>query len=677
MTALLRHADSIIPFLLWVLLWGAGGTWIVRSAFHLYKREELLAGLAVGVVLENFFANILAQVLPGSVVVSFWLASGLVFVLGIAFSLPLSKDKLKSMFQVSIFPGQIIALLGLTYVLTVVGRGMAILDDYQNLPIASVLATGDIPPHFPLDPDVQMNYHYFELLLSAQVMRVLGLSVWTAVDVVRGFGRSISLILGALWIWRVTRSGLAAFVSGCFGLFASGTRWLMLLLPVELLKKISMNLQMIGTGAATAPDFLTALTSPTGIDGAGSFPLPFAYFNGMNYPSVWLYHAGAGAISGSVGTILLLSYNRWRDWRGGAALAMLVAARAMGSETTIVNLALGLGIIAVIYMVVNRTFKLPPTLFRWVYVLVPAGIITAFQGGVLTGIASGFLSKLAGEAGSSYFTFSFALNWPPAFLSSHLGELSLGNPYQLLTALFEIGPMIIVLPLVLIWGYKAYRAGRWYEAALIILPLTSIPILIIQYTGNAGPTALNRLQSGLYGIASGGFAFASLWLWGKNRKEVVKAGIAFLLFVSMFGGIVLFGLQLVSAPKPVYSYYLSTLDAQMEAKYWDKLEKDAVIYDPIASRPAVVFGRPTNSGITWYESKPEWEALSSHPDPVKMSDAGFDYVYVDFEHWDKHENEYQRMLENPCVRLVDEVVFEGYPYDFRRLMDIQSCRSSP
>jgi len=675
MLALLRHADSIPLFLLWVFLWVMGGLWIVRSSFRLYKREEFLAGLALGMILENFFTNLIAQIIP--LVPAIWVASGLVFVIGLAFSFPLSKQKLKSMFRFSVYPGQIIALLGLTYVLTVVGRGMAILDDYQNLPIASVLATGDIPPHFPLDPEVQMNYHYFDLLFSAQVMRVLGVRVWTAVDLVRGFGRSVTIILSSLWIWRVTRSGLAAFVSGIFNLFSGGTRWLMLLLPVGLLKKISASLHMIGTGAASAPDFLAALTGPTGIDGAGTFPLPFAYFNGMNYPSIWLYHAGAGAITGGVGSILILAFNRLRNWRGGAMFVLLVAARAVGTETSIINLVLGLGIVAVIYMIVNKSFAIPHDLLKWIYILIPAGIIIAFQGGVLTGVVSGLLSRLAGQASSSYFSFTFALSWPPSFLSSHLGELSLGNPYQLITALFEIGPMIIVIPLVFIWGYKAFRAGRWYEAALIVLPLVYIPILLIQYTGNAGPTALNRLQGKMYGLASGNFAFASLWLWGKNRKEVVKAGIAFLLFVSMFGGFVLFGLQLVSAPKPVYSYYLSTLDAQMESKYWDKLEKDAVIYDPIASRPAVVFGRPTNSGITWYESKPEWEALSSHPDPVEMSDAGFDYVYVGFDHWDKHENEYQRMLENPCVRLVDEVVFEGYPYDFRRLMDIQSCRSSP
>jgi len=675
MLALLRHSDSILLFILWCFLWSMGGLWIVRSSFHLYKREETLAGIAVGMILENFLTNLIAQLI--SLVPAIWVASGLVFVIGLTFSFPLSKEKLKSMFRFSIFPGQIIALLALTYVLTVTGRGMAILDDYQNLPIASVLATGDIPPHFPLDPEVQMNYHYFELLFSAQLMRVLGLSVWTSVDLMRGFGRSLSIILSSFWIWRVTRSGVAAFLAGGFGLFAGGTRWLMLLLPVGLLKKISTNLHMIGTGAATAPDFLTALTAPVGIDGAGVFPLPFAYFNGMNYPSIWLYHAGAGAISSSVGAFLLLSYNRWRDWRGGAVLVMMLAARTLGSEASIVNLALGLGIVAVIYMIVNKSFKIPSAILKWVYVLIPAGIIVAFQGGVITGVFSGLLSRLMGQESSSYFSFSFALSWPPSFLSSHLGELSLGNPYQLIAALFEIGPMLIVLPLVFIWGYKAFRAGRWYEAALIVLPLVYIPILLIQYTGNAGPTALNRLQGKMYGLASGNFAFASLWLWGKNRKEVVKAGIAFLLFVSMFGGFVLFGMQLISAPKPVYSYYLSVLDARMEAKYWDKLEKDAVIYDPIASRPAVVFGRPTNSGITWYESKPEWEALSSNPDPVNMSDAGFDYVYVGFDHWDKHENEYQRMLENPCVRLVDEVVFEEYPYDFRRLMDIQSCRSSP
>ena len=434
MLALLRHADSIPLFLVWCFLWVMGGLWIVRSSFHLYKREEMLAGLAVGMILENFFTNLIAQGI--ALIPAIWTASGLVFVMGLAFSLPLSKEKLKSMFRFSVFPGQIIVLLGLTYVLMVVGRGMAILDDYQNLPIASVIATGDIPPHFPLDPEVEMNYHYFDLLFSAQVMRILGLKVWTAVDLVRAFGRSVSLILGTLWIWRVTRSGLAAFVAGSFHLFSGGTRWLMLLLPVGLLKKISDSLHMIGTGAATAPDFFTALISPTGIDGAGVFPLPFAYFNGLNYPSVWLYHAGAGAITGGVGSILILAFNRLRNWRGGAVFVMLIAARAVGTETSIINLALGLGIVAVIYMIVNKSFAIPHDLLKWIYILVPAGILIAFQGGVLTGVVSGLLSKLMGQASSSYFSFTFALSWPPSFLSSHLGELSLGNPYQLITALF-------------------------------------------------------------------------------------------------------------------------------------------------------------------------------------------------------------------------------------------------
>jgi hypothetical protein len=30
--------------------------------------------------------------------------------------------------------------------------GLAILDDYQNLPTTALIATGDIPPHFPLNP---------------------------------------------------------------------------------------------------------------------------------------------------------------------------------------------------------------------------------------------------------------------------------------------------------------------------------------------------------------------------------------------------------------------------------------------------------------------------------------------------------------------------------------------
>ena len=82
------------------------------------------------------------------------------------------------------------------------------------------------------------------------------------------------------------------------------------------------------------------------------------------------------------------------------------------------------------------------------------GCVLTLQGGVITGT---FFSTLMSDLGvdlaaPSYNHFSFYLTWPPKLVSQHLGILSLTNPLQLLVALAEVGPLIIVLPLVVIWG---------------------------------------------------------------------------------------------------------------------------------------------------------------------------------------------------------------------------------
>lgn len=52
------------------------------------------------------------------------------------------------------------------------------------------------------------------------------------------------------------------------------------------------------------------------------------------------------------------------------------------------------------------------------------------------------------------------MRWPPAIISSHLGELSLLNPAQLLVALLEVGPIFLLIPLMFAWGVKAWEAAK-------------------------------------------------------------------------------------------------------------------------------------------------------------------------------------------------------------------------
>ncbi len=644
MSLIINNLGDLFSILVWVALWALGGIWMVRRAFNLRPNEQVLVGVAIGLALENWLANLLGRFMV--VPAAFWLAAGLVFLGGLALSLPLWRKSPLWLVLIPVSPLQWAGLIGLAFVLITVGRGLAILDDYQNLPMTSILATGDIPPHFALDPNVVFDYHYGGLLFSAQLMRVGGLHAWNAIDIVRGFTFALALFLSMLWVRRVTGSRLAGLVSVLMGLFAGGTRWLMLFLPEPLLKRLSANIHMIGSASQSANDFLTALPGSWAVDSGSTWGFPFAFANGMNVPSIWTYHAGAGALAGLIGGFLLLTHNRWRGWPAALISTLALAALPLNNETSFIRLCVGFVVVVALTMLLRRTTHLPAALSRWFWMLIPAGLIAMVQGGVLTGIASGLLARLSGQAGGpSYFSFSFSLFWPPALLSSHLGSLPLFNPYTLLTVLFEIGPVLLLLPFALIYGVKAFRSERWYEAFLIVLPLLSVITLVIQYTGNAGPTALNRVQNGLIGLAAGNFAVAGMWLWARNRSETAKVLAGSLLAVVMFGGVVLFGFEMLAAVKPVRATFVDVLDARVEADYWNRLEPDALIFDSSSSRSATIFGRKSDSGITWYESKPEWEALIKAPDPAALRAAGYDYVYLDRKYWEKLPAQYQQLLE--------------------------------
>src|SRR5512146_928297 len=179
---------ELIAPLAWGGMWIVGGYLLVRRAFNLRPGEQVLAGLVCGLVVENWLANLIGHFV--SLPLAFWLAAALVLAAGAAFWWPF-KDW-RRLFPVRVRPWQVAAFLVLVYLATATGRGLALADDYQNLPMTSIIATGDTPPHFALDPSVSFGYHYFMLLFAAQLMRIVNLDVWTALDVIRGLALALS-----------------------------------------------------------------------------------------------------------------------------------------------------------------------------------------------------------------------------------------------------------------------------------------------------------------------------------------------------------------------------------------------------------------------------------------------------------------------------------------------------
>ena len=673
MSFLLRNFDQIAALGAWIVLWMLGGWWIARRAFNLQSDEQVMVGLAVGLVMEDLLVNFLAPFM--SFPLACWLGAGLVFMVGMVMILP---DGWRSLFSirpaqhsVRVEPGQWVVLLLLIALFTAIGRGMAIFDDYAHLPTVSLMATGDIPPHFSLDPSVPYGYHYFLLLFAAQVVQLGQLFPWVALDFSRGLSLGLAVVLMGIWTRRLTRNHMAGILGGAFLILASATRWLLLLLPSNFLDSVSQTVQMIGSGASSGASLSAALFRPWAMDGGGPIPFPFAFASGILNPGVVTVHGATGVMNYVVLLALLLTFNRWRNWQGGLVTVFLVASTGLLGET---GLALGLVawcLISLGYIITHKNFRLPRPLWTWWVVVLAGNLLAVLEGGAWTDIIHSLLDKLVGvEAQASYQTIGFQLVWPPALVSAHLGVLNLVNFRQLIVAVCEIGPVLLALPLVFMWGVKAYRSGRWYEASFILSGLLTLGMLFVQFSGSTGVRNTSRLYS--FTNLCVLYAVPLVWIWVRQRITLLKYLAGTVLGITMLGGIVLFGIELVAIPRPVESYFLNELDARMFKNYWNRLEPGALIFDPTPSRAPAVFGRSTNSSYTWFEDKPAWKTLVKDPDPAAISQAGFDYIYLGNIYWQDLDPKTRLRFQNPCVLVVQQ--YENAMRETRALYDIRACR---
>jgi hypothetical protein len=674
-------------FLLWLLTWTSGGLLLASSAFHLPRRLIFGVGLTLGAVTQVWFANLIAFILPPAA--AFWAGALLTLALGLAFSWPLNLDKIRRIL-VPASLGQVAALLFLTYLFTAIGRGLLLFEDYQNLPTISLMARGDIPPTFALDPSVRFGYHYLMLLFAAQVTLLGDIVPWNALDFTRGLFFALTLLLTYLWVGRMTRSRLAAFAGAFFAAFAGGTRWLLLLLPASWVASLSESVTLLGSAAQSVPDLARGLALPWAIDGGPPLPFPFAYINGIAPPLV-LSHGGSGMMVSALTVLILIVYRFVRDWRGGLVMVILLAALANLSEHAYLAAFVGLGLALLLHWIRTRSLKIPRDFLPWVGLGAASGFFAAVQGGVITEIVRGLLGPQAGAAATdSYFTVGFSLNPHPTVISGHLGLLDLTNPRQLIVALFEIGPILLAIPITAIWGWKMLKAHRWWESALVFGGVMGLASLFLQYEGSAGVTATSRLFGDLLTPLTL-FAVPLLWTWATNLSAarfilrfrgninvaVLKLSLLTLGFITIFSGLILFGVELTAAQKPVLPLAMQPMDVQIYNEYWDKLPSDALVFDTLPARAVTVFGRFTDSNETWYVPKQSWIALAQNPFPRDLRAAGFDYFYYSLINWESFSPEVRSALEDSCVKLVVQADGTRSDTDFRkswlRLVDIRGC----
>ncbi len=659
---------QILPLVLLLFLWGFSGWLMTLRWFDLEGHERGLIGFGLGLIIANWVGNFLARFLSMSV--AFWGAALMTLALGLFAAWPLNRELFPEWRKIRWSTWLLFIITAFIFIL--IGRGLGMLDDFQNLPTISIMAAGDIPPHVAGSPDVRYGYHYFLILLGVQFMRVASAAPWTALDLARGLTLAIAIFLVGFLAWRLTRNRTVAWVSAVFFALAGGTRWLLLLLPGTLLNKISSSLTLIGSGSDTASNLFEALAVPWEVAGSGPIPFPFAFVNGVNPPAVMAHH-GYGVSAPLIMLLILLLAGQQRTWKAGIPLIILFASLALANEVDFALLYLGVVLVAIVWMVQSKTVRPPQSARFWMVVVILAGIFALLQGGMATEVLRGRLYPSATQT-DSYFKVGFSIV-PPAVISSHLGKLSLLNPFQFLAALFEVGPIVLALPFALLWGYKALREGKWVQAALVASAIPSLLSVFIEYSGNAGLTATTRLLSNLLLVCKI-FAVPLFWSWLQNQPEWKHHIVYGVGIITILAGFVLFAIQLVAIPRPVYTEFLTDMDARFYEKYWDRLSPpSAWVLDPNSSRAPTIFGRQANSLINWGLNTPEYGEMLENPDPYQLNAAGYSYVYADKEYWKL----YSSQLDQPCVKIVETiegVKFEhsGSVPDFRRLADISQCK---
>ena len=655
------QASSILPLILASVLWASGGWLIVSAAFRLRQDERVVVGAGVGLALHLAAANLLAHVLPSGA--AFAVSAILVFGLGLG--LCLRARPICDVGDLRRAWPQIVAWALLALVFVLIGRGLGILDDRKNLALISLMANGHVPPPFYMDAATPFKYHYGSQLLGAELMSLGGMAPWSAFDGSKGILGGLAIVLSWHLGRRLTHRAAGGYAMAALMAFASGARWLLLLAPSGWIAAASETIQLWGSGADTASSLAAALTSTWTVSGGPPVGIPFAFVNGMNEPLVLGIQAGTAPLARSLLLLLLLTLRRERTPWATLVWTSTLALLALTWETDFLVYGGTLLALGICLRIFRRGAHLGRSL-KWAAAsVVAAGVIALVQGGTLTEIARGVLGWSAGTGAG------LSLRWPPALISAHLGVLRPDRPFELMVALAEAGPVLLVAPLSLLLLRRS--ALRRYELAALAMsaPLAALIPCVVAYAVDRDITRFTSYAMVAWFV----LAVPALWILGRRLRKVpvVQVGIVWGA-AAILAGVVVFGALLSAAGSSVFSEAIAPVDAAMTRAAWGKLDPQAMVLDSHPYRAVIVTGLRTRSTRTDFEPYATWSALVARPDPVAIADAGYRYAYIDSWWWQAMTGEEQASFRSGCVVEVASDHDQGQNGD-RWLFDLRACAS--
>jgi hypothetical protein len=661
---------DILFFIILCLLWAAGGVLISNHAFRLKQREKLVTGIALGFLLFVVMSNLLAQII--SLTLAYWTASGVILFAGLVMAILSQKGLRSNLESLKQWP-QLLVLSGVFVVFTFILRGLAIFDDYYHLPLISVMATGDIPPHFYLDPSLNLPYHYGLQVFAAGMVRLGGFFVWSAWDISRAFVYACTVLLAWLWIRRLTRAQLPAYLGTILLIFGGAARWLLLFIPTPLLNSIGANLHMDISGITAGGNLVTALTNFWPMDGGGPFPFPYAFASGIFEPLNMQLGATGTMWEMTILLLLLLWSSRKTSLYSTFTISLVLASLALSAEHVFILLVAGIAIVLIISLIRNRVQRRTNNMDQlktWGVPVVASFLLALFQGGYITG---GFFSLLSHLTGHSYPIVStdfqgFSLRWPPAMPSGHLGPLSLFDPGQIVIMLAEAGPALILFPLVIVYWLR--RTGETSHLPQSLAAGSIISLLFPIFFRYGLDFDITRLVGASLWL-SYALVFPVLWLRLVRSKNGYRLAAGMGYAISILAGLVMLSVELVAIPAPQTTYYIKFNEGDFARLYWNQLEKDAQVLDSMPERAVLLFGRASFAATDVYKRSDSWKALVAQPDPASVVSAGYSYVYMNDSWWQSIPQEIQSAYNQPCVQLVAEMDMPGN--QFRKLYNLQAC----
>jgi hypothetical protein len=583
--------------------WALGGWSLVRHVFSIRPRGRLVIGLGLGLVLYITLTNLFANLLPLTLALA--VASLSILIAGVwvswkGHSRP--ADTLRSLWDDFRRDGLLLLVLaGSFFLFTWAQRGLALFDDYQHLPLISIMAAGDVPPHFYLNPAFKFAYHYGLQLLSASWVRVGGVFPWAAWKLGKGLAVAFSAVFAWLWVRRWVRDFLPASLGSFLLIFGGGARWLLLLVPSYGLLWLSSGVHMSNTGLDTASSLVDAIHLPWVIEGGGSCPFPFAFHNGVFVPVFFNLGSGGPLPFMTVLLLLLLVPTRRLSRWGAVVFGLCFASLALSAEHWFAFLWIGIFLVLIGYHWTHRKRLLLESkarLFQWWGILAGSAFLAAIQGGFITEALRTTISSAFGWAASSYNTHPFSLRWPPALLDAHLGELSLLDPHSLATAVIELGPVLLLGPLVVWFIIRHAPRVNWLLLGLALSSMIGLLFpIFIRYGVDRSITRM--AATALWTWLAIGVPIA--WYALGHAKAFWKVLAGFSYFALLFGGVVIFGVMLVSAGKEQMTYFIQPVDLQASREYWNRLPPDAQVFDVNPSRSVTLFGRIQRANVGIYE----------------------------------------------------------------------------